>query len=170
MPTTSATRYDYSAIAPDVLDKLRDKDDAGRRPRLLVDEDGGNPLRCCLTRSAPGESVALVSYAPLHRWAAETGADPGAYDEIGPVFIHPQQCGGPEPGYPSPMGGERRVFRAYTADGRIAGGQLLDDHTSEQIGPAEAALDNLFADPDVAVVHVRAVEFGCFGFEVRRPA
>ncbi|MEU8271499.1 DUF1203 domain-containing protein [Sphaerisporangium sp. NPDC049002] len=25
-----------------------------------------------------------------------------------------------------------------------------------------------FADPDVALVHVRAVEFGCFLFEVHR--
>ncbi|MGH3659006.1 MAG: DUF1203 domain-containing protein [Micromonosporaceae bacterium] len=163
------SRYDYRAIDPDVLGQLRVSDDAGRRPRLLVDEDGGNPLRCCLSRSRPGESVALVGYAPLHRWAAETGAEPGAYDETGPVFIHPVPCAGPTgSGYPVPMGGERRVFRAYSPDGRILGGLLLDDHTSEQVEPAEEALDKLFAEPDVAVVHARAVEFGCFVFEVRR--
>ncbi|MGW3510169.1 DUF1203 domain-containing protein, partial [Streptomyces sp. NPDC000994] len=31
----------------------------------------GAPLRCCLRRSEPGERIALVSYAPLRRWAAE---------------------------------------------------------------------------------------------------
>ncbi|MEQ7126493.1 DUF1203 domain-containing protein [Actinopolymorpha sp. B11F2] len=164
------SRYDYRAIDPDVLGQIRVSDDAGRPPRLLVDESGNNPLRCCLGRSRPGEEIALVSYAPLRRWAAETGAEPGPYDETGPVFIHPVPCAGPsQSGYPVAMGGERRVFRAYSPDGRILGGQILDDHTSEQVELAEEALDKLFADPDVAVVHVRAVEFGCFDFEVRRP-
>jgi hypothetical protein len=162
-------RFDYRAIAADTLAQIRTRDDAGRPPRLLVDDDGNNPLRCCLGRSGPGESVALVSYAPLRRWAAETGAEPGPYDEIGPVFIHPTPCAGPtDSGYPVAMGGERRVFRAYSPEGRIVGGVLLDDHTSEQVERAEEALDKLFAEPDVAVVHVRAVEFGCFDFEVRR--
>jgi hypothetical protein len=162
------SRYAYRAIAPDVLDQIRVRDDAGQPPRLLVDEDGNNPLRCCFTRSRAGERVALVSYAPLRRWAAETGAEPAAYDEVGPVFIHPTPCPRrPDPGYPVAMCGERRVFRAYSPDGRIVGGLLLDDHTSEHAEVAERALDKLFADPDVAVVHVRAVEFGCFDFEVR---
>jgi len=30
------------------------------------------------------------------------------------------------------------------------------------------ALARLFSDPDVAIAHVRAVEFGCFQFEVSR--
>jgi len=33
----------------------------------------------------------------------------------------------------------------------------------------EALLADIFTDPLVALVHVRAVEFGCFLFEVRRP-
>ncbi|MGW0900758.1 DUF1203 domain-containing protein, partial [Streptomyces goshikiensis] len=32
----------------------------------------------------------------------------------------------------------------------------------------EEALTEAFADPAVALVHLRAVEFGCFLFEVRR--
>ena len=50
------------------------------------------PIRCCLGRSRPYETIALVSYAPLRRWARETGARPGPYDEVGPVFIHPEEC------------------------------------------------------------------------------
>lgn len=33
----------------------------------------------------------------------------------------------------------------------------------------ERALDEAFADPEVALVHLRAAEYGCFLFEVRRP-
>src|SRR5690242_6925775 len=90
---TIATRY--AAIPAAVLDQLRVLDDAGRPPVRSVDDEGGSPLRCCLRRAAPGERVALVSYAPLRRWAADAGADPGPYDEQGPVFIHSERCAGP---------------------------------------------------------------------------
>jgi hypothetical protein len=62
-------------------------------PGRMVDEEGGSPLRCCYTRAKPQKTVARVSYAPLRRWTAETGADPGAYNETGPIFIHPQPRG-----------------------------------------------------------------------------
>jgi hypothetical protein len=55
------------------------------------------------------------------------------------------------------------MLRAYRADGSILGGRLIEPADSP-----EANLTVLFADPDVAVVHGRAVEFGCFTFEARR--
>jgi hypothetical protein len=127
----------------------------------FADEEGSAPLRCCLRRSEPGERIALVSYAPLRRWAAATGADPGAYDEQGPVFIHADDCPGPDPhGHPFP--GAHRTVRRYSAEGHILGGRLV-----ENVENADA-FDEAFADPQVALVHVRAVEYGCFLYEVRR--
>lgn len=155
--TTSCTPR---PIPPRVLEELRTADDAGRPLAPFTDEEGGGPLRCCLRHSAPGEEIALVSYAPLRRWAAETGADPGAYDERGPVFIHATQCSGPS-GTALPFTNDHRVLRRYGADGRILGGRLVD-------GDFRSALAEAFADPQVAVVHVRAVEYGCFLYEVRR--
>ncbi|SFT02947.1 DUF1203 domain-containing protein [Saccharopolyspora flava] len=152
-------------IRTEVLAELRQTDDAGRQREPFVDEVGGAPLRCCLRKVRPGERVALVSYAPVRRWAAETGAAPGAYDEVGPVFIHADACGGPDDaGWPEEIRGSRRVLRAYSAEGRILGGCLLDGNTEL----AERTASDLLMDPEVAVVHVRAVEFGCFLFEVRR--
>lgn len=54
------------------------------------------------------------------------------------------------------------MLRAYDSGGRILGGRLVQ--------PAEAAAGaaELLADPEVAVLHVRAVEYGCFMHEVRR--
>ncbi|NJP24657.1 DUF1203 domain-containing protein [Microbispora sp. SCL1-1] len=164
--------FEIRAIAPDVLDQLRKTDDAGRTPRRIVEEEGGSPLRCCLRRSRPGEAILLVAYAPLRRWALDTGADPGAYEEVGPVFIHEEPCEGPQPetgpGYPAAMGGPRRVFRTYRADGSILDGHLVGAHRSADPVAASALLDTLLEDPEAALVHVRAVEFGCFLFEVRR--
>ncbi|MDQ0760857.1 DUF1203 domain-containing protein [Streptomyces canus] len=45
----------------------------------------------------------------------------------------------------------------------ILGGRLV-----EAVG--DDALRNAFDDPSVALVHVRAVEYGCFLYEVRRPS
>ncbi|RCH68562.1 DUF1203 domain-containing protein [Streptomyces sp. SDr-06] len=163
------TTYTARPIDPTVLKQLRDTDDAGQPCLPFTDHEGGSPLRCCLRPIRPGERVALVSYAPLRRWAAETSATPGAYDEQGPVFIHAEECEGPATEeYPSTRPGALRVLRRYSRDGHILGGRLLT--LPEEATPAfDAALDEAFADPEVALVHVRAVEYGCFHFEVRRP-
>ena len=153
----------YSALPIDspALEELRVTDDAGRPMSPVTDEEGGAPLRCCLRRSAPGERIALVSYAPLRRWAAGTDARPGAYDEQGPVFVHAEECAGPDlQGHP--FADAHRTVRRYSADGHILGGRLVDTVTDD-------AFRNAFDDPSVALVHVRAVEYGCFLYEVRRP-
>ncbi len=156
--------YLVQPITPATLKELRDTDDAGRVPVPLTDDEGGAPLRCCLRRGTPGERVALVSYAPLRRWAAETGADPGPYDEQGPVFVHAaaEDCAGPEPDG-LPFTTSHRVLRRYSAGGQILGGRLIGDP-----GAFPYALREAFDDPSVALVHVRAVEYGCFLYEVRR--
>jgi Protein of unknown function (DUF1203) len=164
-----AAAYQIRPIHPDVLSELRERDDAGAPLRVMVDEEGGSPLRCCLRRISPGEQVALVSYAPLRRWARATGADPGAYDETGPVFIHPGPCPGPaSEGYPEALAGAPRVFRCYAADGRILRGRLFGVGEPSDASSAEVVLAGIFDDSAVAVVHIRAVEFGCFAFEARR--
>ncbi|MFD8809098.1 DUF1203 domain-containing protein [Streptomyces sp. NPDC059597] len=163
MTTDTTTAHLPRAITEPVLTELRTADDAGRALTAVTDPEGGAPLRCCLRRSAPGERIALVSYAPLRRWAAESGATPGAYDERGPVFIHAEPCGGPE-SEGLAFTRAHRVLRRYSHDGRILGGRLVT--------PPEdfaAALTEAFTDPEVALVHVRAVEYGCFLYEVRRP-
>ncbi|MER5383730.1 DUF1203 domain-containing protein [Streptomyces sp. NPDC002688] len=156
------TTYTAHPIGPAALKELRDTDDAGRPLAPLTDEEGGAPLRCCLRRSEPGERIALVSYAPLRRWAAGTGTEPGAYDEQGPVFIHADACGGPA-GDELPFANAHRTVRRYSAEGHILGGVLVS--TADAFDEAFTAA---FTDPEVALVHVRAVEYGCFLYEVRR--
>nr|WSS68899.1 DUF1203 domain-containing protein [Streptomyces sp. NBC_01175] len=164
------TTYEARPIGPDALKELRTSDDAGRPCVPYTATEGGEPLRCCLRGAGPGERIALVSYAPLRRWAAGTGARPGAYDEQGPVFIHAGECGGPaadRAGYPFSRAGALRAVRRYNAAGEIVGGRLLEIPADEERGYDEA-LAEAFADPEVALVHVRAVEYGCLHFEVRR--
>ncbi|MFD3826756.1 DUF1203 domain-containing protein [Streptomyces sp. NPDC058625] len=138
-------------------------DDAGRSPVPRTDDEGGAPLRCCLRRGEPGELITLVTYAPLRRWAAHTGVDPGPYDEQGPVFLHAEECAGPRGDDGLPFTAAHRVLCRYASDGTLLGGRLVD--TPDGFGPA---LTEAFTDPAVALVHVRAVEYGCFLYEVRR--
>ncbi|MFE6091231.1 DUF1203 domain-containing protein [Streptomyces massasporeus] len=159
----TTTPYTARPITPRALKELRTTDDAGRRTDGFTDAEGGSPLRCCLRRSAPGERLALISYAPLRRWASETGATPGPYDEQGPVFIHADECAGPADDT-LPFTGSHRTVRRYSAEGRILGGRLVGESAGFEDAFAEA-----FADSAVALVHVRAVEYGCFLYEVRRP-
>ncbi|GLX52402.1 hypothetical protein Shyhy01_53520 [Streptomyces hygroscopicus subsp. hygroscopicus] len=157
---TTTTTYSVLPIPAEALRSLRLTDDAGRPAVPYADPEGDEMLRCCLRRSVPGERIALVAYAPLRRWAAETGAEPGAYDEQGPVLIHAEECPGwSGPGLPFTHA--QRVLRRYSAQGHIIGGQLVGEDFS-------AALDEAFSEPEVASVHVRAVKYGCFLYEVRR--
>ncbi len=163
------TAVQIRAIPADVLSQLRVTDDAGQPMAPFIDEEGGSPLRCCLRRIRPSERVALVSYAPLRRWARQAGARPGAYDEVGPVFIHPTECPGPDgTGFPAELAGAHRVLRAYSGGGQILGGRLASAAELADPAAAESVLAEVLADPAVAVVHVRAVEYGCFAFEARR--
>ncbi len=167
--TGIGTGFEVRAISPDVVRELLRLDDAGRPPRLMTDAEGGAPLRCCLRPIRPGERVALVSYAPLRRWARDTGVEPGPYDEVGPIFIHAGPCDGPDgTGYPSALAGRPRMLRAYNASGQILGGRLVEGDPAESPVAVESALAEMLADPHVAVVHGRAVDFGCFTFEARR--
>jgi len=160
MPLTRT--YDVRPISPEVVAELQTLDDLGHAPTLVVDAEGGSPLRCCLRAARPGERLLLVSYAPLRRWAATRGAEPVAYDEVGPVFIHPTECDGPTAGgWPDDLRGTPRVLRAYDDNGRTIGGTLIGDDDDP-----EAAVDELLDNERVALVHARAVIYGCFTFAI----
>jgi hypothetical protein len=162
--TLTRTTFAIRCIDASVVSALHEIDDSGHAPDLLVDDEGGHPLRCCLRQSRPGEQIALVSYAPLRRWAQGNHVDVGAYDEVGPIFIHAEPCAGPvDDGYPAELRGSPRMLRAYSERGRILRGVLVEAN-----GPFEEALEELLSDSQVAMVHARALEFGCFTFEVRR--
>jgi Protein of unknown function (DUF1203) len=166
--TPVATRIQVNAIGAVVLAQLLERDDAGHPPRI-TDTEVGSPLRCCLRRIQPGEQVALVSYAPLRRWARQAAADPGPFDELGPIFIHPDPCAGPaQAGLPPYLSSQHWMLRAYQADGRIRGGRLVTTAESADPTAAAAIVAAQFDDPAVAVLHARAVEFGCFQFEITR--
>lgn len=148
------------AVPPTTLTRIRARgvDDFGNNVRTLVNtEEQGAPLRCCLREAAVGEDIVLIAYRP-----AQQG---GAYAEIGPIFIHPHECGGytSTDQYPPAFRHRRQLLRAYDHRG--------DQRSNTLIEGAQAAiqLTALLADPQVDVVHSRNPLAGCFMFTVTRP-
>lgn len=137
-------------------------DDHGHPWRPRADREGGAPLRCCLRDSRPGESIALISYAPVRE---SVGGVAGPYDEVGPVFVHADECEGAmdQKRYPSNWAERPQVLRSYRSDGTIAGGVRLEPGADR-----DAAARELLADPDVAFVHSRNVIHGCYMLELCR--
>jgi hypothetical protein len=148
----------FEPIPPGRLEEVRAAglDEAGNRLTVQTDAGGGSPMRCCLRESAPGERVLLIAYTPP--------GTQGAYAERGPVFIHAEPCGGyltPDR-YPPELSHRQQVVRAYDRDGRIADGVLVDGGER-----AMTVIRELLARPDVALVHLRNVGYGCYNFAVR---
>jgi hypothetical protein len=160
---TSMTTLRIRAIEASTLRRLRTQghDDFGHRLEPRIDHEGGEPLRCCLRPSRPGESIVLISYAPVRASAG----DAGPYDEVGPVFVHTNECDGPtDPDrYPAEWVDRPQVLRAYNADGAILGGARLEPGDDR-----DEAARQLLADPEVAFVHSRNIVYGCYMLEIRR--
>lgn len=149
----------FDPIPPAELEQIRaaGADEAGNRLTAQIHATGGSPLRCCLRESEPGERLLLIAYTPP--------GGRGAYAERGPVFIHAERCPGYlTPGrYPPGLSHRQQVVRAYGQDGRIADGILVNDGTH-----AMAVIRQLLARPDIALVHLRNVGYGCYNFAVLR--
>jgi len=155
--TTETGAFFYQAIPAAELDAIRaaGRDEAGNPVEVQVHQDGGAPLRCCLREARAGERLLLIAYTPP--------GTAGAYAERGPVFIHAERCAGyPTPGrYPPELAGRQQVVRAYDKQGRIVGGVLAADGQQ-----AEEVIAEWLARPEVELVHLRNVGYGCYNFAV----
>jgi Protein of unknown function (DUF1203) len=148
------------AIPASALRRIRaaGRDDQGNPLRISVAQEAGAPLRCCLREAAIGERLALIAWRPFDR--------DGPYAEVGPVFVHAEEC----PGYGSPSAypegyrHRRQVFRPYDHDGDM----VYDALEIVEGADAEAAIARILARRDVAVIHSRNLLAGCYMFSIRR--
>jgi Protein of unknown function (DUF1203) len=152
------TSFRVTAIPPAELDGIRaaGRDVAGNPFRPFTYDGDGEPLRCCLRLSRPGERVALIAYRPP--------GTAGAYAEIGPVFVHASACDGyaADGGWPPEYRDRQQVLRAYNDRGRIADAILVDGANAEE------GIAKLLGDPSTVQVHSRNVLYGCYMFAVSR--
>jgi Protein of unknown function (DUF1203) len=155
---TGTSTLVFEPIPAAELDRIRAAgyDEAGNPLTVEIDAAGGNPLRCCLRETRPGEHVLPIAYTPP--------GTAGPYAERGPVFIHANRCDGyaTRDQYPPELTHRQQVVRAYDRDGRIADGVLVSDGQQ-----ADSVIRELLSQPHVALVHLRNVGYGCYNFSVR---
>ena len=124
--------------------------------RVVADADFGFPDRIEISDAAPGESLLLVNY--LHQpadtpyrashaiFVRERGVTPT--DLVGE--IPPAMCARP------------LSLRAFDAEGMMVDADLVDG------AGAEALIERLFADPQVAYIHAHYARRGCYAGRIER--
>jgi hypothetical protein len=133
-------------------------DDFGHRSPVSVATDTDNgPCRICLTVFAPGEQRILFSYAPNQH--------DHPYNEVGPIYIHEQECRTYTAHEKFPPELRRRspiVLRCYADDGIMVGGELVGDRA------VEAVIASLFENTEVRFLHARSATVGCYIARIER--
>ena len=133
-------------------------DDFGHRlPVSAATETDNGPCRICLTLFAPGEQRILFSYAPNQH--------DHPYNEVGPVYIHEQECRPytEHEKFPAELRKRRPlVLRCYAADGIMVGGELVGDRAVEDV------IASLFENNEVKFLHARTATVGCYIARIER--
>jgi hypothetical protein len=149
MPSELAAAY--RAGAPDAN---------GQPPERHVSDGDGVPCRHCLGYVAEGDPYLVLAYRPFHA--------PQPYAEIGPVFLHAEECPAYDPALGLPArhrnGGSAQILRGYGSDDRIVYG------TGRVVQPEqiEAQASDILGHPDVAYVHMRSATNNCFTLRIDR--
>lgn len=149
MPSELAAGYRAGAV-----------DANGQVPERRVSDGDGVPCRHCLGNVAAGEPYLILAYRPF------PAAQP--YAEIGPIFLHADECAPHDPAAGLPQRERRarsgRILRGYGADDRIVYGTGIVVANDGIEAAAEAILER----DDVAYVHMRSATNNCFTLRIDR--
>ena len=156
-------RARVAPLPTEFLNRVRTEgvDALGQPVKRLIAE-GGEPCRDVLRRARKGEELILASFSPFSK--------PGPYREFGPVFVLAQESAEPVDHEAVPAGtagdylNAQFAIRAYSADEEIVDAALTN-HAS-----AQSVVEQFFARPDTAFLHVRFPAYGCFACRIERPA
>ena len=150
----------YTALPTDAARRLQrgGTDAHGQMPERKSSDGNGNPCRHCLKDIPKGAEMLVLAYRPFEHLHP--------YAEAGPIFLCADECeqgGGtvvPEILQTSPD----YLIKGYSADERIVYG-------TGTIVTADAMADqaaDIFADPDIAFIHVRSARNNCYQARIDR--
>jgi Protein of unknown function (DUF1203) len=137
--------------------KQTKRDQFGNEPQLEQAQSRRSICRRCLRRFNHGERRLLFKYRPFQRESV--------FAEAGPIYIHQNDCR-PDTeiltAYPDDFRELPLLLRAYTGEDGQVDSKLIKD------GDAEAIINGFFANPEVAYIHLRDGESGCYYARIER--
>lgn len=131
----------------------------GQMPERLISDGGGNPCRHCLDDIAGGDPMLVLAHGPFPA--------PQPYAELGPIFLHAEDCPryGETAGVPAMfLRREAILLRGYGVNDRIVYGTGQVIPTSE----IETTARRLFQRDDVAYIHLRSASNNCYQCRIER--
>ncbi|WP_227010522.1 DUF1203 domain-containing protein [Pelagibius marinus] len=131
----------------------------GQAPERMTSDGGGNPCRHCLDDIAGDAPMLVLAHRPF--------PGPQPYAEVGPIFVHAEDC--PRYGETAGKPGifvrrEVILMRGYGHDDRIVYGSGKVIPTTE----IESRAAELFEDPEIAYIHLRSASNNCFQCRLER--
>lgn len=142
MPTKMARNFQNGGLDPN-----------GQVPEVAVSDGDGNPCRHCLQDVAAGEPYLILAYRPF--------PGPQPYAEIGPIFLHADECERYTSENELPpifQVTERLLIRGYGVNDRIVYG------TGHVVSTAvlQKEIAALLEIPAVQYVHIRSASNNCY--------
>lgn len=130
----------------------------GQPPERVLSDGGGNPCRHCLRYIPKGAEMLVFAHRPF------PSAQP--YAETGPVFLCAAACKRAEDAQlPEALtGSPDYLIKGYSAQDRIVYGTGTIVPQSQMMAQAEA----VFADPQVAYIHIRSSRNNCYQARIDR--
>jgi hypothetical protein len=156
---TAVSKFLIRPLSKEVSSELKEtmRDKFGNEPKVEQAESRRSICRRCLHRFNPGERRLLFKYRPFQ--------NEGVFAEAGPIYVHENDC---QPDaeilncYPNEFRELPLLLRAYTKKDGQVDSKLIKD------GDAERIIDGFFANSDVAYIHLRDGESGCYYASIER--
>jgi len=157
----SMTTPRFEALPTDIVDAFRSGalDANDMPPERFISDGSGIPCRHCLSDVAAGEPVLVLAYRPF--------PERQPYAEIGPIFLHAEDCDRYDPAAGVPpmiLARKELVMRGYDGDHRIVEGTGRLVRTNDVAATATALLDR----PDVVYLHTRCAWNTCYQCRIER--
>jgi hypothetical protein len=158
---SAQTSLRFVALDTSFVQALRSgsPDANGQAPERQVSDGGGNPCRHCLQDITAGAPMLVLAHRPFPA--------PQPYAEVGPIFLHAEDCPRYDEGAGVPAMIVRReaiLLRGYGADDRIVYGTGKVIPTEEIASMAR----HLFERPEIAYLHLRSASNNCYQCRIER--
>lgn len=125
--------------------------------RRIVRSHPGTPCRHCLADVGVGEAYFALAYSAF--------ANPGAYSEVGPIFLHADACASFDRSLnriPDIVRIRTVAIRGYNAANEIEAAELVEGADAERL------VRTMLGDATIAYLHARTARYGCYLCRIER--